>query len=59
VIRDAIESLARRQVAGPEDGILFESISDLIGCVDDGPPDLSERTGEKFRELLKKKGRRD
>lgn len=30
----------------------YEAIADLIGCVRGGPPDLSERTGENFRELL-------
>jgi len=57
VIREAIESLSRQDVAVPEDETVLESISDLIGCVDGGPPNLSERTGEKFRELLTKKSR--
>lgn len=55
VIREAIETLAGQESAVPEDETVYESISDLIGCVDDGPPNLSERTGEKFRELLAKK----
>ena len=33
----------------------YEAIADLIGCVKGGPPDLSENTGEKFRELLTQK----
>ena len=33
----------------------YEAIADLIGCVKGGPPDLSENTGEKFRELLMQK----
>lgn len=33
----------------------YEAIVDLIGCVRGGPPDLSENTGEKFRELLTQK----
>jgi len=33
----------------------YETIADLIGCVRGGPPDLSENTGEKFRELLTQK----
>jgi len=45
VIREAIESLARPDEAVPTDGTLFETISDLVGCVDGGPPDLSKRTG--------------
>jgi len=55
VIREAIESLARHDEAVPTDGTLFESISDLIGCVDGGPADLSKLTGKKFRELLTSK----
>jgi len=52
VIREAIESLSRQDEAVPKDETLFERISDLVGCVDGGPPDLSKRTGEKFREIL-------
>ncbi len=33
----------------------FEMVYDLIGCVQGGPPDLSENTGRKFRELLAQK----
>lgn len=37
----------------PQEGrISFDLISDLIGCVSGGPPDLSEQTGKKFRQLL-------
>ncbi len=30
----------------------FDLVSDLVGCVSGGPPDLSEQTGKKFRQLL-------
>ena len=55
VIRDAIHAYAksgnRNEAAkGP-----YEAIKHLIGIASGGPPDLSERTGEKFRELLLKK----
>lgn len=33
----------------------YEAIADLIGCVKGDPPDLSENTGEKFRELLSRR----
>ena len=33
----------------------YEAIADLIGCVKGGPPDLSQNTGEKFREGLTQK----
>ncbi len=57
VIREAIVSLSRQDVAVAEDETVLESISDLIGCVDGGPSNLSERTGERFRELLTGKSR--
>ena len=58
VIREAIETLAAQESVVPEDGTVYDQISDLIRCVDDGPPNLSERTGEKFRGLLTKKSAR-
>jgi hypothetical protein len=30
----------------------FETLADLIGCAEGGPPDLSENTGQRLRELL-------
>lgn len=50
VVRQAIEELAARETQPP-----FETVADLIGCVKGGPPDLSENTGQKFRELLVRK----
>lgn len=52
VIRDAIESLATKKNSLADGGTLYDSIFDLIGCVQEGPADLSEQTGKKFRELL-------
>ncbi len=52
VIRDAIESLATTKSADVDGGTLYESIYDLVGCAEGGLPDLSERTGKRFRELL-------
>ena len=52
VIREAIESLAIQEKSVLEEESLFDSLSDLIGCVDGGPADSSEQTGKKFRELL-------
>ncbi|MEP7010992.1 MAG: hypothetical protein ABJC13_11775 [Acidobacteriota bacterium] len=31
---------------------LLDLATDLIGCVSGGPPDLSEQTGKKFRQIL-------
>ena len=52
VIRDAVESLAIQEKSVLEEASLLDSISDLIGCVDGGPVDLSEQTGKKLRVLL-------
>ncbi len=57
VIREAIHIVADKEErtgsASP-----YEAVKDLIGCVSGGPPDLSERTGERFREILKRKAAR-
>ncbi len=50
IVREAIELLAEKGTQRP-----YEKVSDLIGCVTGGPPDLSEDTGSKFRELLARK----
>lgn len=50
VVRRAIELLAAKEAPPP-----YEAIADLIGCVKGGPPDLSEDTGQKFRDLLTQK----
>lgn len=47
VVRHAIELLAAKEPQRP-----FETVADLVGCVRGGPPDLSEETGQKLRELL-------
>ena len=52
IIRDAIEKLAQSEM-GDEPSIRpYDRIKHLIGAVRGGPPDLSERTGEKFTKLL-------
>ena len=50
IVREAIELLAERETQRP-----YDQVSDLIGCVSGGPPDLSEDTGGKLRELLVRK----
>ena len=47
VVRQAIELLASQERQGP-----FDGVADLLGCVRGGPPDLSEETGTRFRQLL-------
>ena len=48
VVRDAIEDYVGR-TPPPRP---YEALQDVIGMVEGGPTDLSEKTGEKFRALL-------
>ncbi len=50
IVREAIELLVRKEARRPH-----ERVADLIGCVTGGPPDLSEDSGSKFRQLLARK----
>ncbi len=52
LVRSAIDELIVR-----ERGSLYERVEDLVGCVEGGPPDLSEDTGRKFREVLARRQR--
>ncbi|MBV8203310.1 MAG: CopG family transcriptional regulator [Acidobacteria bacterium] len=47
VLRQAIELLAAQDQAAP-----FDRVADLIGSIRGGPPNLSEQTGKRFRQLL-------
>lgn len=60
VIRRGIRLVARQEGLGPDRLEPAKVLAHLIGSVTGGPPDLSERTGETFRELLasRNKGRR-
>jgi ribbon-helix-helix CopG family protein len=57
VIRDAIRALAKTEEGGIPTGGPYEAFSHVIGCAKGGPPDLSERTGEKFTKLLRSRVR--
>lgn len=48
VVREAIEEYVGRTPARQP----YEALQDVIGMVEDGPTDLSVRTGEKFRAAL-------
>jgi hypothetical protein len=48
VMREAIEGY----IAGSPALRPYEALQDVIGMVEGGPTDLSERTGEKFRAML-------
>lgn len=52
VARQAIEELVARERLTP-----YERTKHLIGIATGGPPDLSERCGERLRQLLEAKRR--
>ncbi|MBI4278529.1 MAG: ribbon-helix-helix protein, CopG family [Armatimonadetes bacterium] len=54
VVRDAIKALAQMTEKG-ERKSAYDRIAHLIGIASGGPPDLSHRTGEKFRKLLQQR----
>ena len=58
VLRQAIALLAKAENDPRRDVSPFAAIDDLVGCVRGGPPDLSTRTGERFRALLESRKRR-
>ena len=58
VIRDAIHRLAEAEGALAKSVRPYDAIAHRIGRVKDGPPDLSERTGEKVRKMLAERARR-
>lgn len=56
VVRDAIGALVKETQETAQAVTPYERVKDLVGCVSGGPRDLSERTGEKFRQLLISRG---
>lgn len=48
IVRQAILLMASREPAT----LPFDRVADLIGSIKGGPPDLSEQTGRRFREIL-------
>src|SRR5436309_10946649 len=58
VIREALLALARSEEQAKPQKTAYEALGHLIGCVKDGPEDLSVRTGEKFRAILLERKRR-
>lgn len=58
VVREAIGALARHAEESEKAQRPWDTAEDLIGCVKDGPPDLSVKTGQGFRRILhEKRGR--
>lgn len=58
VIRDAIHAYAETETAVREPESAYEALKPWIGSVKGLPPDLSERTGDKFYKLLIERKRR-
>jgi hypothetical protein len=53
ILREAIAEYAGAAV---RDASPFAQLSSLIGVIDDGPGNLSEKTGQGFAELLRQRG---
>lgn len=56
LLRDAVAALLAQESAAVVEPPR-EVWARVIGCIQGGPPDLSERTGEKFRQLLRARRR--
>ena len=52
LVRSAIEELIQQ-----DEGTVYDRVADLVGCVDGGPPDLSQNTGSQLRDLLARRVR--
>ena len=52
VIREAIALAASSETHRPNPNRPYEAMKHLIGIAHGGPPNLSERTGEKFTRML-------
>jgi hypothetical protein len=52
IVREAVRLAARRRSRSRRVVRPYDAFRGVIGCVRGGPPDLSERTGERFRRLL-------
>ena len=55
IVRRSIHALAEQKSVRDETNP-YEAIKHLIGVARGGPRNLSERTGERFREILTNKG---
>jgi hypothetical protein len=58
IIRKAVGAYVSRPSRPGGPTMPYEILGHLLGCVRGGPPDLSERTGERFRRLLVQRKRR-
>jgi hypothetical protein len=55
IVREAIGVLAQQTEVREKAKRPYDLIAHLIGCVDSGGARLSEKTGEKFADLLREK----
>ena len=53
IVREALQLLADQEEAVGRTPGPYELVSHLLGCADSGGRRLSERTGDKFRTLLR------
>ncbi|MGH9367463.1 MAG: type II toxin-antitoxin system VapB family antitoxin [Thermoanaerobaculia bacterium] len=52
VVREALRLAARKQRRPRRSERPYDAFRGIVGSVRGGPPDLSERTGQRFRQLL-------
>lgn len=57
VIREGLMVLARTEVEMEKRVSPYDAVAHLLGCARGGPKDLSERSGEKLRKLLRSRVR--
>lgn len=55
IVREAVSTLIER---APQEDRPFDAWAPVIGIARGGPPDLSERSGERFVALLRARGQR-
>jgi len=61
VIREALRAGAKKEKKEASEGngpSMYERWRDVVGIEQGGPPDLSERTGEKVARMLRERHRR-
>jgi hypothetical protein len=58
VVRDALLALASKEALSPEPTRPYDALAHLIGSVRGKRPNLSTRTGARFRSLLAERRRR-
>lgn len=55
VIRSAIVALEKEDQGAQRAQTPYEAMKHLLGCASGGPSNLSEKTGERVRELLQRR----